>query len=112
MKARLENIWRTIPFIDHSEYLDHVSGYGVPLVQHERVIVPNGTALESFWSVPETIEVPPGKAEPAVGEAFAFAVHIFNALGIPMEFSLRSIPELTALGGRRLAFQRGRQGQG
>ena len=111
MKARLENIWRTIPFIDHPEYLDHVGDYGVPLVQHDRAIVPSGTAFESFWSVPETIEVAPGKAEPAVAVAFAFSVHIFNALGIPLGFSLQSIPELTALGGRRLAFQRGRQGQ-
>ena len=48
VKARLENVWRTVPFLDLSSYLDHINKFGCPLVQDADTLVPIGTSVESF----------------------------------------------------------------
>ena len=111
IKARIENVWRTISFIDSTRYLEHLGTFGIPVVQDDEVIVPNGTTLESFALVPEASASPPGKVEPGVEIPLLLGVQVFQALGIPSELWLRreSLSEFLSLGNRRRAFQR-RQG--
>ena len=48
LKARLENVWRTIPFLDHSKYIEHIDDFGYPLVQETELVVPEGAGLRYF----------------------------------------------------------------
>ena len=112
IKARLENIWRTIPFIDSAKYLEHLETFGVPVVQDDEAIVPSGTTIESFVLVPEASPSPPGEAEPGVEISFILGAQILQALGIPVGLWLEreSVLEFLSLGERRQALQRRRGG--
>ena len=111
IKARLENTWRTIPFIDFAKYLDHLEAFGIPVVQDDQAVVPSGTTIESFVLVPEANPSRPGEAEPDVEISFLLGAQILQALGIPVELWLEreSVLEFLSLGERRQALQR-RQG--
>ena len=52
VKAYIENVWRTSPFIDLPAYINHVKKYGLPVVQDSEILAPRGTSLDSFVSVP------------------------------------------------------------
>ena len=100
LKARLENIWRTIPFLDHSKYLEHIDDFGYPLVQETEMVVPEGAGLDTFVVAPET-PVPPEEGELISGEGpVELAMRILDALGIPMVVLARSIEELHSSGRR------------
>ena len=106
LKACLENVWRTIPFLDHSKYLEHIDDFGYPLVQQTDMIVPDGTDLNTFIVAPE-LALPPqeGDIAPAEGPV-DLAMRIFDALGIPMVVLARSIEELRSAGERGQEIQR------
>ena len=36
LKAHVENVWRTVPFVDHSSYSRHISEFGLPIVQQRK----------------------------------------------------------------------------
>lgn len=96
VKAHIQNIWRTVPFIDLPAFWDHVSEYGIPIVQDEDVLVPNGTSLDTFVVLPER-NAP--KSEPLIsneemGDALLDAIkigsHILEAFGITSDVMTRS----------------------
>ena len=106
LKACIENVWRTIPFIDHSKYLEHIKDFGYPLVQETDMVVPDGTSLDTFVVSPE-IESPPQEGDFVSAEGpIEIAMRIFDALGIPMVVLARSIEELHSAGGRSQNIQR------
>ena len=53
VKARLENMWRRVPFVDVPEFLKHISEFGFPLIQQADIFAPPGTSLDSFVVWPE-----------------------------------------------------------
>lgn len=92
VKAYLENIWRTVPFIDLPAFLDHISEYGFPIVQDTDVLVPNGTSLDTFIVLPEC-DVPKSETTISAQEAFDQIIdvaeigrYILEAFGIPSNF--------------------------
>ena len=100
LKARLENIWRTIPFVDHSNYLEHVNSHGFPFVRVTEFTVPEETGLNGFVITKE-FDQAPGEEDQAVGDgAILLGMRILNALGIPVEVLARSTSELWSLGRR------------
>ena len=106
LRASVENVWRTIPFIDHSKYLEHIEDFGYPLVQETDMIVPDGTSLDSFVVAPE-IQRPPQEGDIVSAEGpIEIAMRILDALGIPMVVLARSIEELHSAGGRSQNIQR------
>ena len=88
VKAHLENIWRTVPFIDLPAYSDHVDEHGLPVVQDTDVLVPNGTSLETFVVLPER-DAPESESltYEEIGDltqdAIKIGIHILEAFGIP-----------------------------
>ena len=90
VKANLENIWRTVPFVDLPEYLDHLNDHGIAVIQDTEVLVPDGTSLENFVFLPER-DVPksesltPEEMGDPVGDAIKIGIHIFEAFGIPQD---------------------------
>ena len=106
LKACLESVWRTIPFLDHSKYLEHIDGFGYPLAQETDMIVPDGTALNTFIVAPE-LALPPQEGDLVSAEGpVELAMRIFDALGIPMVVLARSIEELHLAGKRSQEVQR------
>jgi hypothetical protein len=57
VKAHLENVWRTVPFLDMEKFMVYVHENGIPVVQEEDVLSPPGTALETFVLLPEKTEL-------------------------------------------------------
>ncbi len=107
IKAYIENVWRTIPFLDLPNYLSHISAFGLPIVQDDEIITPDGTSLDTFVIAPETKE-PPGTLNPYVTPGpLQIAVAILQALGIPGD-ALRGSggEELLKLGRRRMEVQK------
>ena len=105
LKARLENAWRTIPFVDHSNYMQHIDNLGFPLVQKTEIIVPEGTDLGSFI-VTEEFDCTPTEGDRISGEgAIHLGMYILDGLGIPMEVLAQSLEELNLIGRRSREIQ-------
>lgn len=113
VKARLQNIWRRIPFIDSTGYIDFVNSYGIPLVQDTNAFAPPGTTLNCCNILP--IRVPPLSSPTAEQEqkefidAYVDAIHILFdiliVLGIPHTVIKESAGDLLSLADRALAVQ-------
>lgn len=92
VKIHIENVWRTIPFIDLDGYFQNTVEYGFPLVQDTNLVVPTaGGALNTFISLAErdiSSEVRPDgtingdNMSGILQDAAKISSHIFMALGI------------------------------
>ena len=106
LKANIANVWRTIPFVDHSRFLEHVSKFGLPLNQESEMTVPSGTGLHTFVVSQELTEIPSESDTTVDAGAFRLFLSIVNALGIPMEVLGDSVEELLDMGRRQQEIQK------
>ena len=83
IKARIENVWRAIPFVDLSEYMAHVDKFDFPVVQASDLMVPTGTSLDTFVVSPELESVPEESEKITYDGPIEMWVEIMQALGIP-----------------------------
>lgn len=95
VKAYIENMWRTVPFIDLPAFLDQVSEYGFPIVQSKDVLVPNGTSLDTFVvlperDTPESESIRPEEIIEQVTDAQKISYHILEAFGITSDVMMCS----------------------
>lgn len=96
VKAHLENIWRTVPFIDLPAFWDQVSKYELPLVQDKYVLAPNGTSLDTFVVLPERdapkLESLNSKKEvlDQISDTIKIGRHILEAFGITPDVMMHS----------------------
>ena len=112
IKARLENMWRTTPFVDLPAYLDHISKFDFPLVQDDDILVPSGTSIGSFihstepedWQS-ERVTISKGSEMFSIGDLLRVSVPIFSALGVPAEVLEESSNDLLELHERRNRLQ-------
>ena len=109
VKARLENVWRTVPFLDLSSYLAHIKKFGCPLVQDVDALVPVGVSVESFIQLDPT---KPADCQEEVSElifdvksSVKISLPIFNALGVSMLAISKSGSDLYELSLRRMRAQ-------
>ena len=106
VKAYVENVWRTIPFLDLPAFLSSISAFGLPIVQDHDILVPSGTSLETFVLIPESSELPTELPPYTSGGIIELVLHILQALGIPRETLKDSSKALLELGQRRMELQR------
>ena len=93
VKCRLENIWRTIPYLETPAFIQQVNRFGLPLVQDSSLVVPEGRALDDFvfW---EEYDLPTNEDEiawvsPIFGQDTGdIAARILPAFGLPLESAL------------------------
>ncbi len=109
-KVRIENTWRTTPFIDCEPYFDHIREFGVPVVQEENIWTPRGVTLDSFILLDaiaaddiDAIQVP------AAQRAVSLMLQVFSALGVPVEAVRQFSNELLDLNVKRQEFQQQQQ---
>lgn len=106
-KAHILNAWRTVPFIDTEEYVNHVEEMGLPIVQDENIIVPPGTRLESFINLPERDASQLTDTE-IYGDAGQVAIFVLAALGIPPDLFISDMADILRAGIRAKLISRRR----
>lgn len=113
IKARMQNVWRTIPFIDLSEYMDHVQKFDFPVVQSSDMTVPTGTSLDTFVVSPELASIPAESGNITYdGPTIRMWVEIMQALGIPGEFLANNANALASVSNRESNMHRARVSNG
>ena len=107
IKAHLENVWRTVPFLDMVSFINCVKAHGIPVVQDVDVLAPDGTGLETFVLLPENNKLPEDLREFCF-DAILIAMPVFEALGVPREVysDLEGLKELLSAGERYKYAQR------
>ena len=108
IKFHIQNVWRTIPFIDIDGFFRNTEEFGFPLVQGSDIVVPNtGTSLENFILLEErsmTSEMEVDEtilrdgASGATADMVRMSVGIMTAFGISPDL----IPDLHQLVTRRM----------
>lgn len=86
-KARIENIYQCIPFIDCNRYLPFISEYGLPIIQDNETTTPVGLTLESLIYFPSLNENDylsrHNKEDKKIICGLNFFEHICKGLGVP-----------------------------
>jgi len=76
-KVTLESVWRHVPFIDTNQWAEHVSKFGLPVILHKQITIPNPYSGKQFLELDHN--------EPYW---FAIAGKVAIALGLPLELVL------------------------
>ncbi len=90
IKARVENSWRVIPFIDTSEYISHIKRFGIPVVQETELSAPLGNWPEGFIAAPEVSPVPGENERVPDDGVIGIWLAVMQAFGIPGDVIARS----------------------
>jgi hypothetical protein len=82
VKAKLLNVWRTIPFIDVPSILAGFEQHGVPMCLDKFVTSPDGTDPRSFIEVSEFPEIV-NESDRVLSQAISIFAPIARAFGLP-----------------------------
>lgn len=82
MKARLINVWRTVPFLDIPFVLDQFEEHGVPMCFDRKATMPVGTTPRSFFPVP-TLDDPSEERISILVQSLSIFAFIARAFGVP-----------------------------
>lgn len=108
VKARLLNVWRTVPFVDLAPVLDAFDADGLPVCLDAMVTSPPGTEPESFLEVPPFAETASEEAR-IILQALTIFAPIARAWGLPTEMLQAGHPMYFSLlqqaGTRAMAVQ-------
>ena len=108
VKARIENVWRAVPFLDIGQYVKHIKEFGFPVVQESEFIVPRGTSLETFEVLPEldcALTVP---VDVGYSDSMRIWLQIMQALGIPGQLLGESVTDLLNVSNKEAEIHRAR----
>jgi hypothetical protein len=108
IKARIENVWRAVPFVDISEYMTHVEKFDFPVVQASDLMVPTGTSLDTFVFSPELESVPAESEKITYDGPVEMWLEIMQALGIPRELLAENAKALLSVAIRESDIHRAR----
>ena len=86
IKAKIQNTWRVVPFVDTSQYISHIEAFDVPVVQDSDLSALLGGWPEGFITAPELSQVPSDNERAISDSAIIIWIAIMQALGIPGEF--------------------------
>ena len=115
IKAYIENVWRTVPFLDLDGFIQATKVYGFPLIQESEMLVPiGGVSLDEFIHLPErnfsgslfsdeSLEVE--DIDGIVADTVSVSIRLLMALGIGLEL----IPNVGDLVSRYVNVSDGRQ---
>lgn len=116
-KARVLNVWRTLPFVDVEGIVDEYEKYGLPICMDSEVTYPEGDEPDSFQLLKGGDKRPDeSRASAAVLQAQLMFTWIALALGVPAlteeevsgKARVVSGVDLMAAGARALEVQRRR----
>ena len=108
LKAIIENTWRTVPFVDTSEFVSHIEAFDVPVVQDSDLTAPLGDWPEGFITVPELGKVSGDKMRSISKSAITTWIAIMGALGLPGEVLAKGSNEFLDAANREAERHRNR----
>ena len=108
IKARIENVWRAIPFVDLDEYMAHVKRFDFPVVQASDLMVPTGTSLDTFVVSPELGSIPAESEKIKYDGPIQMWLEIMQALGIPGELLAQNAEAMLGVSIRESEMYRAR----
>jgi hypothetical protein len=82
-KVLLENIWRSIPFLDTDSYMAFIERCGIPLVQQDNVFAPSGKSFDSLVEINYTSNETVSRAAVQLIQAAPLIADVGNAFGLP-----------------------------
>lgn len=88
IKAKLLNVWRTIPFVDCEFYVNHLRGHGIPVALNGDVISPPGFHPDTFFFVDNKDVFSTDDLRIMLQTIWCF-IPIAEAFGIPMTYLLQ-----------------------
>jgi len=97
VKARIENVWRTVPFVDLPEYVEHVSRFGLPVIQGDQFLVPPGSSLGTFIEASADPMSQSDHEKFEVNISSELLLHLMMAFGIPSETLSRFIEKFVTV---------------
>jgi hypothetical protein len=98
VKAHLQNIWRTVPFLEMPALLKHIEAHGVPVVQETNTLVPYGEGLQNCAVLLEGDKNAPENVDTLAEDAISICGPIFESFGIPLDLLAKAVPELIKTG--------------
>ncbi len=108
VKARLLNVWRTVPFLDLDSIIDSFEADGLPICLDGIVTAPSGTDPETFQLVDPMADVE-GEEARIVLQALVILQPIARAWGLSFELGRKMEPllfqHLHAAGNRAMEVQ-------
>ncbi|MEE4697398.1 RNA-binding domain-containing protein [Pseudomonas alliivorans] len=87
VKAKLLNVWRTIPFVDCEFYIDFLKRHGVPVSLTKQITSPPGFHPDTFALVKDFEDIASGSDLVMFQTAWCF-MPIAEAFGIPLRHLL------------------------
>lgn len=93
VKARLLNVWRTVPFLDVDAVLEGFEADGLPVCLDDVVTAPSGTDPETFQKVSQMAEVK-GEEARILLQALVMFAPIARAWGLPLQLERQMEPPL------------------
>lgn len=90
IKARLDDVWRCVPFLDLPAYLSQISEFGLPVVQDSEIMAPVGTSINSFQLVGPTRSQSVTEERVDIDDIMKISPSILMALGVSDEALLNS----------------------
>ena len=105
VKVRIENVWRTIPFVSLPAYLEHVRKYDVPLVQWDEFELPSGSSSSPCLVFPERNDVPEESEPDNDRSSIILWLRVLEALGIPTDFVAANTSELVRVSSELMEMQ-------
>ena len=97
VKARIENVWRAVPFIDLSEYMTHIDRFDFPVMQVSNMMVPIGTSLDTFVVSPELENIPAESERITFDGPIEMWLEIMQAFGLPHELLAKNAKALLSV---------------
>ena len=93
VKCRLENVWRTIPYLDTPEFITHIDEFGLPLIQDSSVMVPAGPSMDGFVMLDEYLapireDLPMSENPLSRADTVLIAARILPAFGVSIHIAL------------------------
>ena len=105
VKSRIENVWRTIPYVNLPVYLEHVRKYDIPLVQWDGFELPPRSSSSPCILFPERDDVPE-ETEPDTEQGpVNLWLGVMEALGVPMDFLAQNASELVRVSSELMKSQ-------
>jgi hypothetical protein len=111
VKARLLNVWRTVPYLDIPEVLDQFNDHGLPMCMDSAVTSPLGREPDSFAEIPLLNDL--DDADKIIWQAMAIFSHVVHPWGVPMlldEDPGKFLKSLAAAGKASMSVQEGASG--
>ena len=97
IKARIENVWRAVPFIDLSEYMTHIDRFDFPVMQASDMMVPIGTSLDTFVVSPELENIPAESERITFDGPIEMWLEVMQAFGLPHELLAKNAKALLSV---------------